>query len=56
MITRQEKLAQSRDRVNEAVEKIFDQNDNFTGQLEFEVHCKDGIVVDVYEIRRRRKV
>ncbi len=51
-----EKLIQSQDRLNEAVRKIFEQNSDFTGQIELEVHVKNGIIKDVYEIRRRRKI
>ena len=51
-----EKLTQSQDRLNQAIRKIFEQDDNFTGQIELEIHAKDGIIKDVYEIRRRRKV
>jgi len=52
----QDKLEQSQSRLMQAVSKVFGQNPEFTGQIELELHCKNGIVVDVYEIRRRRKV
>lgn len=52
----QDKLAQSQDRLNEAVKKIFEKDDNFTGQITLDIHCKNGIIRDVYEIRQRRKV
>jgi len=50
------KLLRSRDRIEQAIQKIFAQNESFTGQLDLEIHCKDGAVKDVYEIRSRRKV
>lgn len=53
---RQSKLVQSQDRLNEAVKKIFEQNPEFTGQFSLEVHCKYGIIKDIYEIKSRRKV
>jgi len=56
MSTAEDKLAQSQDRLNEAVRKIFSQNPEFTGQIELEIHAKDGIIKDVYEVMRRRKV
>ena len=54
--SKEDKLAQSQDRLSEAVKKIFEQDDNFTGQLTLEIHCKDGIIKDVYEIKSRRKI
>lgn len=56
MTVTEEKLTQSQDRLNEAVRKIFEQDDNFTGQITLDIHCKDGIIKDVYEIKSRRKV
>lgn len=55
-VTVQDKLIQSQDRLNEAVRKIFEPNPDFTGQLTLEVHCKNGIIKDVYEIKTRKKV
>ena len=52
----QDKLAQSQDRLNRAVRKIFEQDDNYTGQIMLDIHCKEGIIKDVYEIKSRRKV
>lgn len=51
-----EKLTQSQERLSKAIEKIFEQDNNFTGQITLDIHCKDGIIKDIYEIRQRRKV
>jgi len=56
MSTEEEKLAMSKQRVNTAVDKIFRQDPDFTGQFNLEIHCKDGIVKDVYEVKSRRKL
>lgn len=56
MSTEEEKLAISKQRVNTAVDKIFRQNPDFTGQFNLEIHCKGGIIRDVYEVKSRRKV
>lgn len=52
----QDKLAQSRDRLNEAVRKIFEKDDSFTGQITLDIHCKNGIIKDIYKIKTRQKV
>jgi hypothetical protein len=51
-----QKLAASQARIWLAVKKILVYDENFTGQFDLEVHCKDGIVKDVYERNKRRKV
>lgn len=56
MSTEEEKLAMSKQRINTAFNKIFRQNPDFTGQFNLEVHCKDGIIKDIYEVKSRRKV
>ena len=56
MSTDKEKLAMSKTRVSKAVEAILSADPNFTGQITLDIHCKDGIIKDVYEIRSRRKV
>ncbi len=50
------KLVKSRDRIFEAVKEIFLQNPSFTGSILLDMHSKDGIIKDVFEIRTRRKV
>lgn len=50
------KQIQSQKRIEQAVEAIFERNESFTGQIELELHCKDGVVKDIYEIKTRRKV
>jgi len=50
------KLIQSRDRIEQAVKAVFEKSESFTGQIELELHCKDGVVKDIYEVKTRRKV
>jgi len=50
------KMLVSVSRLKEAARKIFERDPEFTGQLNLEIHCKDGIVRDVYEVKSRRKV
>ena len=56
MNTPEEKLVMSKQRVNTAVDNIFRQNPDFTGQFNLEIHCRDGTVRDVYEVKSRRKL
>lgn len=58
MIEKQNKraIAVSEARVWLAVNRILVLIPDFTGQFELEVHCKDGVVKDVYEVKSRRKV
>lgn len=46
----------SMERISGAIEKIFSSAPDFSGQFDLEVHCKEGVVKDVYEVKRRRKV
>lgn len=56
MSSKEEKLATSKARMNKAVETILSADSNFTGQITLDIHIKDGIIRDVYEIKSRRKV
>ncbi len=56
MTEQEKKFEISKNRIYLAVKKIFDTIPDFSGQVELEVHCKEGVVKDVYEVRRRRKV
>jgi hypothetical protein len=56
MTEQEQKLETSKVRVFMAIRKIFKLIPDFSGQLDLEVHCKGGIVKDVYEVKRRRKV
>ena len=56
MAENNQKLVVSQARIWLAVKKIFEGDSNFTGQYDLEVHCKDGIVKDIYERNKRRKV
>ena len=56
MAEKEKKFELSSARIYQAVKKIFNVIPDFSGQLELEVHCKGGIVKDVYEVKRRRKV
>lgn len=56
MNTEKEKLAMSKQRLNAAVDRIFRQDPDFTGQFNLEIYCKDGTVRDIYEVKSRRKV
>lgn len=38
----------------ETLEKIISENSDFTGQITIEVHCKDGIIKDVYVSNRSK--
>lgn len=56
MTEQEHKNNTSQARIYIAVKKIFSCIPDFSGQLDLEVHCKNGIVKDVYEVKRRRKV
>ena len=55
-MTKKEKSNIAAARIYLAVKKIFNVIPDFSGQLELEIHCKNGIVKDVYEVKTRRKV
>lgn len=56
MTEQNQKLTASQARIWLAVKKIFEPDPDFTGQFDLEVHCKEGVVKDVYERKTRRKV
>lgn len=41
-------------KIKEESSKILDENPDFTGQITIELHCKDGIIKDVYVINRSK--
>jgi len=42
-------------RIESVVNKVLSENSNYTGQITIEVHCKDGIIKDVY-VGNRSKI
>jgi hypothetical protein len=55
-ISPEQKLKDSQKRIFSACRRAMAGAVDFTGQFYLEVHCKDGLIGDVYEIRSRRKI
>jgi len=36
------------------IDKVFEENSDFTGQITIEIHCKAGIIKDVYVSNRSK--
>ena len=42
------------EKIKKETSKILDENPDFTGQITIEVHCKEGIIKDVYVTNRNK--
>jgi len=42
------------EKIKEESSKILDENSDFTGQITIEIHCKAGIIKDVYVSNRSK--
>jgi len=42
------------EKIKTEASKILDENPDFTGQITIEVHCKEGIIKDVYVSNRSK--
>jgi len=42
------------EKIKAETSKVLDENSDFTGQITIEVHCKDGIIKDVYVSNRSK--
>lgn len=49
-----EKLLNTCEKIKKEMLKVFDENSDFTGQITIEVHCKNGIIKDVYVSNRSK--
>lgn len=41
-------------KIKEETQKVLSNNPDFTGQITIEVHCKNGIIKDVYVSNRSK--
>lgn len=44
------------EKIKEESSKILDENPDFTGQITIEIHCKDGIIKNVWVTNRNKIV